>query len=59
MVYTQQQVRPEPSDAAWSQTGTAVDRWIKRELQRSYDQILSEPVPDDLLALLDCGPARH
>jgi hypothetical protein len=29
------------------------DRWLNRQLHRLYDQVLAEPVPDDLLRLVD------
>ena len=29
------------------------DRWLNRQLHRRYDQVLTEPVPDELLRLLD------
>ena len=29
------------------------DRWLNRQLHRLYDQVLTEPVPDELLRLLD------
>ena len=31
----------------------AFDRWLNRELTRLYDDALAEPVPDDLLKLID------
>jgi hypothetical protein len=31
----------------------AVDVWLQRELKRRYDETLREPVPDDLLALIE------
>jgi hypothetical protein len=40
------------------QRASAVDLWIRRELQRSYDQTLAEPVPEALLRLLNCFPAH-
>lgn len=36
---------------------TAFDRWLRGELTRLYDDALSEPVPDELLRLLDGKPA--
>lgn len=38
--------RSEPGEAAF-------DHWLKNELGRLYDATLSEPVPDDLMRLLD------
>lgn len=31
----------------------AFDRWLNRELTQLYDSALAEPVPDELLRLLD------
>ena len=31
---------------------TTTDIWIERELKRSYDSVLAEPVPPELLRLL-------
>jgi hypothetical protein len=35
----------------------AFDRWLNRELTRLYDDALSEPVPDELMRLID-GAAK-
>jgi hypothetical protein len=35
----------------------AFDRWLNRELTRLYDDAMSEPVPEDLLKLID-GTAK-
>ena len=37
---------------------TAFDRWLRGELTRLYDDALSEPVPDELLRLLDGPPTQ-
>ncbi len=29
------------------------DRWLNRQLHRIYDPVLGEPVPDDMMRLLD------
>jgi hypothetical protein len=29
------------------------DRWLNRQLHRIYDPVLGEPVPDEMLRLLD------
>jgi hypothetical protein len=42
---------PGPGDAAF-------DRWLQRELSKLYDDALSEPIPDDLLRLLEDGGTR-
>jgi hypothetical protein len=36
-------------------TEAAFDRWLKQELTRLYDSALSEPVPPELLQLLEKG----
>jgi hypothetical protein len=41
----------DPGDAAF-------DRWLHRELSRLYDQTLAEPVPDELLKLLNGAPDK-
>jgi hypothetical protein len=30
-----------------------VDKWVHAALARTYDNVLAEPIPDDLLALLE------
>lgn len=61
------QLRPEgasPMRVAHPRTSTtapaspgdaAFDRWLRRELGRLYDAALEEPVPDELMRLLDRG----
>jgi hypothetical protein len=43
---TQKEPGRDPGDAAF-------DTWLHRELSRLYDQTLAEPVPEDLLKLLN------
>ncbi|MCK8783035.1 hypothetical protein M0638_01395 [Roseomonas sp. NAR14] len=43
---------PEPGELAF-------DRWVRDELGRLYDATLSEPVPEELLRLLDPDPERN
>ena len=31
----------------------AFDTWLDRELQRMFDDVAREPIPDDLLKLID------
>ncbi len=31
----------------------AFDTWLDRELQRMFDEVAREPIPDDLLKLID------
>ena len=37
----------------------AFDRWLHKQLHELYDSIASEPLPDDLVALIDCDAARR
>ena len=37
----------------------AVDIWIGRVLKRAYDPALSDPLPAELLRLLDSFPSRR
>jgi len=38
----------------------AVDRWLRTALHRNFDRILSEPVPANLMELLDdLNPVRQ
>jgi hypothetical protein len=46
-----QQPGRDPGDAAF-------DTWLHRELSRLYDQTLAEPVPEDLLKLLNGGAGK-
>lgn len=39
-------------------TAAAFDAWLKNELGRLYENVLSEPVPEALLALLRRPPAK-
>jgi hypothetical protein len=36
-----------------SKSDVAFDRWLSRALSESFDPVLNEPVPPDLLALLE------
>lgn len=35
------------------------DMWLHKQLHAMYDEIASEPVPDDLLNLIDKDAARN
>jgi hypothetical protein len=37
----------------------AFDLWLKRSLHQMYDTIASEPIPDDLLRLIEDDRARR
>ena len=39
------------SDEAMVERG--FDRWLNRQLHRIYDPVLGEPVPDEMMRLLD------
>ena len=39
------------SDEAMVERG--FDRWLNRQLHRIYDPVLGEPVPDEMIRLLD------
>jgi len=34
------------------------DMWLQKQLHAMYDEIASEPLPDDLLSLIDKDAAR-
>lgn len=34
-------------------TDQAFDQWVARQLHKVYDEVLSEPVPDELLRLVE------
>ncbi len=34
------------------------DRWLNRQLHELYDSIASEPLPDELVALIDSDAGR-
>jgi len=59
MMVRPQQQRPEPPQTiSRDPRETAVDLWIARELRRGYNRTLSEPVPEDLLRLIERFPPR-
>lgn len=39
-------------------TDQAFDQWVARQLHKVYDEVLSEPVPDELLRLVERFDAR-
>jgi hypothetical protein len=43
--------KEQPSNGEPSHDG--FDRWLDRSLHRLFDRVATEPVPDDLLKLLD------
>ena len=49
MGYADHQVRPNVSEGG---ERDAFDRWLRRSLRQAHDDIIAEPVPDALLAIL-------
>lgn len=49
MGYSDHQVRPKARESA---ERDAFDRWLRRSLRQAHDDIMAEPVPDTLLAIL-------
>ncbi|MCC6471033.1 MAG: hypothetical protein IT563_22140 [Alphaproteobacteria bacterium] len=43
---------PKPARRA-DKTSTAFDLWLKRELRDMFSDVAHEPVPDELLQLID------
>jgi hypothetical protein len=39
-----------------SKVEQAFDTWLDRELQRMFNDVAREPIPEDLLRLIDSGP---
>lgn len=37
----------------------AFDTWLQRELHQMYDQVAREPIPDDLLKLIDGDASKR
>ena len=49
-----------PSDRPASKTGERpFDMWLQKQLHAMYDEITNEPLPDDLLNLIDKDAARE
>lgn len=43
----------------WTDEQTAFDLWLKRGLAQDYGNILREPLPDELLRLLNAPPSER
>jgi hypothetical protein len=49
-----------PSDRPAPKTGERpFDMWLQKQLHAMYDEITNEPLPDDLLNLIDKDAARE
>lgn len=49
-----------PSDRPALKTGERpFDMWLQKQLHAMYDEITNEPLPDDLLNLIDKDAARE
>jgi hypothetical protein len=46
--------RPKPRA-----TGRPFDMWLQKQLHAMYDEIASEPLPDDLLNLIESDAAKQ
>jgi len=44
-----------PASASADSQGAAVELWVRDELKRRYDEALREPLPHDLVALIERG----
>lgn len=44
--------RPQPERGP-AERSDAFDTWLQRRLQQSYGAIISEPIPEELLRLLE------
>ncbi|MGG5888092.1 NepR family anti-sigma factor [Falsiroseomonas sp. HC035] len=44
---------PRPLDRRPERPPTAFDRWLQAELSQAYEDALREPVPDELLKLIN------
>ena len=44
-----------PAPAASDCQGAPVELWVRDELKRRYDETLREPLPRDLVALIEQG----
>ena len=40
------------SEAHWPTSGRPLDAWLRGELSKTYDSVLAEDVPDELLSIL-------
>ncbi len=42
-----------PARSASERTGAAFDLWLQRGLHKLFDEVASEPIPDELLRLIE------
>ena len=45
--------RPRPRGGRAVDEGDAFDLWLRRGLRRAFDAVAAEPVPDDLLRMIE------
>lgn len=50
--------RPPSDRAAPKASERPFDMWLQKQLHAMYDEITNEPLPDDLLNLIDKDAAR-
>lgn len=46
-------VRPKPPRRAGREAGTAFDAWLQRGLHALFDDVTREPIPEELLRLIE------
>ena len=46
-------VRPKPAPPGGRETGTAFDAWLQRGLHALFDDVTREPIPAELLRLIE------
>jgi hypothetical protein len=56
---SQASLPPSPASRPSGRDGDPFDRWLSEELSRIYDPALNEPVPDDMLRLLQEAARRR
>ena len=45
--------KPGPAPPAGPAAGTPFDLWLQRGLHTLFDEVASEPIPDELLKLIE------
>lgn len=55
----QRKGKPEPGQSSKSTAAdSAFDLWLNRGLHQLYDDVAREPIPEDLLKLIDEKPTK-